>query len=173
MIMRPQSDEYAPYYAGYIQHVPLNIDLFALLSSQPAELSTLLQAVSDDQASIRPAPAEWSIKEVLGHVCDTERVFAYRALCFARADKAALPSMDQDEYVAGTDFNARTLSDLLEEFTLLRRANLLCFKPLTEAEIMRRGIASNNPITVRALLFILAGHVIHHIESLKTSYQVR
>ena len=172
MIARPQTDEYAQFYAGYIQRVPQGADIFALLSSQPEELRSLLQSVSGEQANVRPAEGEWSIKEVLGHICDGERVFAYRALRFARGDTTPLPGFEQNDYVDATDFNQRSLADLLEEFTLQRRANLLCFKPLTDAEISRRGTASNNPISVRAILFILAGHVMHHIESLKTSYRV-
>jgi uncharacterized damage-inducible protein DinB len=173
MITAPQADEYAQFYAGYIQRVPQGTDIFVLLASQPEELRTLLASVSDEAASIRPAEGEWSIKEVMGHICDGERVFAYRALRIARADTTPLPGFEQNDYIEATDFNARRLSDLIEEFSLQRRANLLCFQPLTEVEIMRRGTASNNAISVRAILFILVGHVMHHIESLKTSYKVQ
>jgi uncharacterized damage-inducible protein DinB len=172
MIARPQTDEYAPFYAGYIGRVPEGADIFAVLSSQPEELRTLLQVVSDNDASVRPAPEEWSIKEVIGHVCDTERIFSYRALRIARGDTTPIPGFDQNEYVRATDFNARSLNDLIEEFTLQRRANLLCFRQLTEDEAVRRGTASNNPVSVRALLYMMAGHVMHHIESLKTDYKV-
>jgi hypothetical protein len=172
MVSRPQSGEYGSYYEGYIQRVPEGSDIFDILSRQPDELRTLVQNVSDEQANARPAPGEWSVKEVLGHICDTERVFAYRALRMARGDSTPLPGFDQDDYVRGTNFNARSLSDLVEEFTLQRRSNLICFKPLTEAETMRRGTASNNPFSVRGLLYIMAGHVMHHVESLKTVYKV-
>jgi uncharacterized damage-inducible protein DinB len=172
MIQRPQTDEYAPFYAGYVQRVPEGSDLFALLNGQPEALRALLQNVSDDQAGIRPAPAEWSIKEVIGHIADTERVFAYRLLRIARGDQTPLPGFDQDEFVNATDFNKRSLISLLDEFDLQRRANMLLITSLTDQEIDRRGIASNNPVSVRALLHILAGHVLHHIESLKTDYKV-
>jgi uncharacterized damage-inducible protein DinB len=172
MIPRPQSDEHAPYYAGYIQRVPEGSDIFALLSDQPDELRVLLQGISDVEANTHPAPGEWSVKEVVGHICDTERIFAYRALRIARGDTTPLPGFEQDDYVRATDFNARTVSDLVEEFTLQRRANLLCFRPLTAAEVERRGTASNNPVSARALLYIMAGHVMHHVESLKTDYKV-
>jgi uncharacterized damage-inducible protein DinB len=172
MIARPNADEYAPFYAGYIARVPDGIDLFALLRRQPDDLRTLLAAVSDAQANAHPAPGEWSIKEVMGHICDTERIFAYRTLRIARGDTTPLPGFDQDTYVRGTDFNARALSDLLEEFSLQRRANVLCFAALTEAEIMRVGTASTAPVSVRALLYMMAGHVMHHIESFQTDYKL-
>lgn len=172
MIPRPQADEFNPYYAGYIQRVPQGGDVFAMLSQQPDELRALVQSVSDEQANVRPAPGEWSIKEVLGHIVDTERVFAYRAVRIARGDTTPLPGFEQDDYVRATDFNARSVSDLVEEFEFQRRANLLCFRPLTAEETERRGAASNYPVSVRALLYIMAGHVAHHVESLKTDYHV-
>ena len=172
MIPRPAADEFSPFAAGYVQRVPEGSDIFALLSDQPDELRTLLQGVSDEQANVRPAPGEWSIKEVIGHICDSERVFAYRAMRIARGDTTPLPGFEQNDYVEATDFNVRSLSDLLDEFTFQRKANVLCFKPLSEAEIMRRGTTSGNPASTRGLLYILIGHVMHHIESLKTSYHV-
>jgi uncharacterized protein (TIGR03083 family) len=172
MIPPPQSDEYGSYYAGYIQRVPEGSNIFDVLSRQPDELRSLLQNVPDAQANARPAPGEWSVKEVMGHLCDTERVFAYRAMRVARGDATPLPGFDQDDYVRRTDFNARTLTELVDEFTSQRSATLLCFKPLTDAETQRRGTASNNPVSVRALLYIMAGHVMHHVESLKTDYKV-
>lgn len=172
MIPRPQADEFNPYYAGYIQRVPQGGDVFAMLSQQPDELRALVQSVSDEQANVRPAPGEWSIKEVLGHIVDTERVFAYRAVRIARGDTTPLPGFEQDDYVRATDFNARSVSDLVEEFEFQRRATLLCFRPLTAEETERRGAASNYPVSVRALLYIMAGHVAHHVESLKTDYHV-
>lgn len=173
MIPRPQPDEYNPYYDGYIQRVPANADIFEVLSRQPEDLRALVQNVSEEQANVPPAPGEWSIKEVLGHIVDTERVFAYRALRIARADATPLAGFEQDDYVRATDFNARTVADLVEEFTLQRRANVLCFRPFTEAETQRRGTASGSPVSVRALLYMMAGHVLHHVESLRTDYGVR
>ncbi|MFN8450678.1 MAG: DinB family protein [Anaerolineae bacterium] len=172
MIARPQADEYAPYYGQYIRRVPDGADIFTVLSGQPDELRALLASVSDERANLRPAPGEWSIKEVVGHVCDAERIFAYRALRVARGDTTPLPGFEQDDYVRATDLNVRSLPDLIEEFVLQRRANVLCFQPLTEAESQRRGTASSNPVSVRALLFMMAGHVMHHIESLKTDHKV-
>jgi len=172
MITRPQVDEYVPFYAGYVQRVPENSDIIALMSSQPDELQSLLKNVTETQANVHPAPEAWSIKEVLGHICDAERVFAYRTMRIARADTTPLHGFEQNNYVRSTDFNARSLQDLIDEFTFQRRANVLCFKALTEEEISRTGIASNNPVSVRAILYIIVGHVMHHIESLKTDYHV-
>jgi hypothetical protein len=172
MISRPQADEYNEFYGGYIDSVPEGGDIFTLMRGQPDELHALLSGVTDEQANARPAHGEWSIKEVLGHICDGERIFAYRAVCIARDDKTLLPGFDQNDYVRGTDFNTRSLDDLLEEFTLQRRANLVCFKHFTEVETLRIGSASGYPFSVRAVLYVLAGHVMHHIESLKTTYKV-
>jgi hypothetical protein len=173
MIPPPQTDEYFSYYGTYIQRVPPGSDIFALLSQQPDELRMLLQNVSDTHANVRPAPREWTIKEVVGHLCDTERILAYRTLCIARGDTTPLPGFEQDDYVRGTDFNVRSLPNLVEEFGLQRRANVLCFRPFTDEEVGRQGTASNYPFSVRALLYILVGHVMHHIESLKVAYKVQ
>ncbi len=172
MIPRPQTDEYFHYYGNYINRVPEGSDVLAILGSQLDELKTLLHNIDDERACARPAPGEWSIKEVVGHMTDTERIFAYRALRFARNDTVSLPGFDQDEFVKGTDFNRRTLADLLDEFDYQRRANILLFRSLTDEETARRGTASGNPVSARALIYIMAGHVNHHVESLKTDYGV-
>lgn len=171
MIQVPKADEHAEYYGRYIERVPTG-DVFALMAAQPDELRTLLQTVPDAQANIRPKAGEWSIKEVVGHINDVERIFAYRALRISRGDTTPMPGFEQDDYVRGTDFNQRSLGDLIEEFSHQRQANVLFFKSITETEIDRRGTASNSSFSVRALLFILAGHVIHHIESLKVDYKI-
>jgi hypothetical protein len=172
LISYPQDNEYFHYYGNYIKLVPQDADVFKLLEEQIAQLSQVLQKTNDAEASVRPAPEEWSIKEVLGHICDTERVFAYRAMRFVRADTNALPGFEQDDYVKATEFNKRNLASLMDEFSFQRKGNLLCFQNITEEESLRTGVASNNPVSVRALLFIMAGHVAHHIESLKTSYKL-
>lgn len=172
MISRPSSDEYAPFYASYVNAVPADSDLFTVLRGQPDELRALVAQVADDAASVRPAPGEWSIKEVVGHINDTERVFAYRALRIARGDTTALPGFEQNSYVEATDFNARTLANLVDEFEAQRRANVLCFQALSAQETERRGTASNNPVSARALLYIMAGHAAHHMHSLRTDYGV-
>ena len=172
MIARPQQDEYAPFYAGYVQRVEEGGDVLALLGEQADGLRRLLAGIDEAGASARPRPDEWSVKEVLGHMCDTERIFAYRALRMARGDTTPLPGFEQDDYVRATDFNRRTLASLLDEFEAQRRGNLLFLEALTAAEIDRRGTASNGPFSVRALIYVMAGHVLHHVESLRVDYQV-
>lgn len=168
-ITRPASDEYAPFYAGYIQAVPEG-DIFDILARQIDSLRGDLAGVSDRQASVGFAPGEWSIKEIVGHINDAERVFAYRVLRISRGDATPLPSFDQDVYVQESDFNARPLADLVQEFEWLRRANLIAFTPLSGAVGLRRGTASTAPVSVRALIYMLAGHVIHHMESIRANY---
>lgn len=168
-INRPGENEYAPFYAGYIQRVP-DGDVFEILAHQSDTLRTLLDTFPAGQADFRPGPAEWSVKEVVGHINDTERVFAYRALRISRGDQTPLPGFEQDDYVRAANFGDRHLSDLLEEFDLLRRANLLSFKELSEEASQRQGTASGFSVSVRALLYMMAGHVEHHMESLRQDY---
>jgi uncharacterized damage-inducible protein DinB len=172
MIARPLPEEYTGFDASYVARVPGEADVFAVLRAQPDQLRALMQNVWDDEAGRRPKPGEWSIKEVIGHVCDQERVFAYRLLCIARGDTAPLPGYDQEAYVASTDLNARNLAGLLDEFDLQRRANLLCFEALDDFELSRTGTANNSVVTPRALLFLMAGHVMHHLGSLQADYNV-
>lgn len=166
---RPAENEYASFYAGYVQRVP-DGDIFEMLAGQGDTLRALLAALPAQQADFRPGPAEWSIKEVVGHINDAERVFAYRALRISRADQTPLPGFEQDDYVRASNFGERTLSDLLEEFELLRRANLLAFNRISDEASKRLGTASGFTVSVRALLYIMAGHVEHHVESLRTDY---
>lgn len=172
MVTRPQADEYTPYQNGYVSLVPDDVDIFDLLSGQIDELNVLMQTVSKERANVRPAPGEWSIKEVIGHLLDSERIFAYRAVRIARGDTTPLPGYDPEALVGGTDFNSQPLKDLIAQFTLQRQANVLCLKALTEPELARRSEVKGTLITVRAILYIIAGHTIHHFESLKTSYKV-
>jgi hypothetical protein len=166
---RPAESEYGPYYAGYIRRVP-DGDLLTLFAQQIDTLRNLLSGLSAEQADFRPGPPEWSIKEVVGHINDTERVFAYRALRISRNDQTPLAGFEQDDYVRESNFSERTLSDLLEEFELIRRANILAFNRLSPEASLRCGTASNAPVSVRALLYMMAGHVDHHVESLRQDY---
>ncbi|HEY8602361.1 MAG TPA: DinB family protein [Thermomicrobiales bacterium] len=168
-ITRPEADEYGSYYTGYVSRVP-DGDVLALLGAQQAELAGLLGVLAEEQSNSSFAAGEWTIKEVVGHLNDAERVFSYRAICFARGERAALPSFDQDDYVQAANFDASTLADLLEEWTLLRRANLLAFRQLTSETSQRRGMASGVEVSVRALVFILAGHLNYHLEDLREKY---
>lgn len=167
-IPAPQHDEYASFYGGYINRV--SGDVRAFLDATHVALHACLHGLDEARAAARPAPGEWSIKEVIGHLSDTERIFAYRALRFARGDATPLPGFDQDAYVPAGDFNARSLVDLLAEFDAVRAATLELLASLSSDALLRRGTASNNVMSVRAWIYAIAGHEAHHLESLKTVY---
>jgi uncharacterized protein (TIGR03083 family) len=169
MISRPADNEYAPYYGKYISKVP-DGDLLNFLDLQPHEFDGLVNDLSDEQASQPPAPGKWSVKQVLGHICDGERVFAYRALRFARSDKTDLEGFEQDDYVASANSNARSATELLAELRSVRGATLSLLESLSEAETIRTGVASGNKVSVRALAYIIAGHAQHHLELLRKQF---
>jgi hypothetical protein len=171
-IPRPQPDEYAPYYAQYIDRVP-GEDVIAVMLEQISLVRGLVGGLSDEQAAYRFAPDEWTIKQVIGHINDVERVFAFRALCFSRKEPAALPSFEQEPYVREADFDQRPLAEMVDEFELLRRANVLAFKRMSPEMSSRRGIASGLEFTVRSVIYVMAGHVFAHAESLQSDYGLR
>ena len=166
---RPTADECSSYYFTYINLVP-DGDIVHTLQSQHAAIHTLLKNTTDAQASAHPAPSEWSIKEVVAHLSDAERLFAFRALWFARGEQSALPGMEPNPWVALSDANARPISDLLAEFDHVRAASIALFANLDAPAWQRRGIASDNVISVRALAWIIAGHELHHNRSLREQY---
>jgi hypothetical protein len=168
-IAAPDPTEYAPYYGRYIALVGGD-DVVAALEDQPRETLALLSTLSEEQGDYRYAPAKWSVKEVLGHVIDTERVLSYRALRFARNDRTPLASFEQDDYVRAGNFADCRLADLIEEFVCVRRASLWFFRQLSAEAWMRRGIASGNEVSVRAVAYIVAGHELHHRRVLQEKY---
>jgi hypothetical protein len=130
----------------------------------------LLRGFNEEKGNYRYAPGKWTVKELLGHITDSERVFAYRALVFARNDSAALPGFDQDPWVQYANHSNVSLKDLVDEFDAVRRSTIHLLRQLDPAAWMRLGIANNNPITVRALAYVIAGHTEHHLEILKSRY---
>jgi uncharacterized damage-inducible protein DinB len=168
-ITRPAADEYAPYYARYIEQVP-DGNVLELLQRQATDTAALVGKLTDRDADFRYADGKWSIKEVIGHVTDVERIFVYRALCFARGEPGALPGFEEDEYVARAKFAGRPLGDLVAEFMHVRAATVSFFAGLDAEELTRRGTANNNPYSVRALAFIIAGHERHHVKILAERY---
>ncbi|MDZ7362375.1 MAG: DinB family protein [candidate division KSB1 bacterium] len=168
-ISRPEPTEYAPYYGKYIELVPAG-DLIDALIQQMNDMLALLRGLSEAQAETRYEPGKWSIKEVLGHLIDTERVMSYRALRIARADETPLPGFEQDDYVRAANFDARSLPNLLEEYLGVRGATVALFRNFDAATIARGGTANNVPVTVRALAYIIAGHERHHVQVLRTKY---
>jgi uncharacterized damage-inducible protein DinB len=168
-IARPQPDEYAPFYGRYISLVQ-GEDILSILDQQRRQTMMLLSCRNEEDGDFRYALEKWSTKEVLGHVCDTERVFAYRALRISRADATPLEGFEQDDYVRNGPFANRQLSDVVEDFIAVRRATLSLLRNLDEAAWMRRGIANKNEVTVRALAYIIAGHELHHRSILEEKY---
>ncbi len=167
--LRSTAGECNLYYQTYIQLVP-DGDIVHTLQTQHAAIEGLLRGVSEEQAASRPAPGEWSIKEVLLHLIDAERLFCFRALWFARGEQSALPGMESNPWVAITNANARPLPDLLAEFSHVRAATVHLFAALDEVAWLRQGEASGSPISVRALAWIIAGHELHHNHSLREKY---
>ncbi len=166
MLTRPDRSEYAEFYANYIAGVP-DGNVLDFLAKQPGDYRQLLVGISDHAAGAEPAPGKWSIKQVLGHLCDTERVMSYRAMRFSRGDATELPGFEQDDYVREANSNTRSLDDLLDEFESVRKATLALFRSLPTGSESRRGVANKNPMTVRALAYIAAGHANHHYLGLK------
>jgi len=169
-ITPPNSDEYASYYAGYVERAEGIDNVFSALSQQIDELQNALGTLSDEQALFRDAPNEWSIKEVIGHLNDVERVFSYRLLRISRNDPAPLAGFEQDDYVRAAGFDNHPLQDLLQEFEYLRRANILAIKNMSEEAVLRQGTASGYTVSARALIYMMVGHVDHHMSSLHEKY---
>ena len=166
MLNRPERTEYADFYANYISKVP-NGDLLNFLDLQTGDFNGLVNNLSDDQASQPPAPGKWSVKQVLGHLCDTERVHSYRVLRFARGDKTELEGFEQDDYVAAANSNGRSSTELLAELKSVRGSTLSLLESLTNEDSIRTGIANGKSISVRALAYVVAGHAQHHLELLR------
>ncbi|HEX5030554.1 MAG TPA: DinB family protein [Candidatus Eisenbacteria bacterium] len=166
---RPEATEFNPYYGRYIEKVP-DGPIVDVLTSGMNETLTLLRSIPESRADHRYAEGKWSIKEVVGHVIDGERVFTYRALRFARKDTTPLASFEQDDYIPAGNFGARTLRDLTDEYEAVRRATIELFRHFDETQFSRRGTAADSPVSVRALAYITAGHEIHHRAILRERY---
>jgi len=168
MIERPQPDEYPPFAAKYVDLVSNGPIIEILEYLQQMNYNFFLR-IDPDKASYAYAEGKWTLKQVLGHMSDTERVFAYRALVFSR-ESIELPGFDQDVYMEKATFNDRTLEDLAEEFRTVRETTLYLLKSLTEEQTKQKGIAGGNPVSVRGLAYMIAGHELHHIKVLKEKY---
>jgi hypothetical protein len=168
-LIRPDHTEAAVYYFTYIDKVPKG-DLLEILAAQPGLLYDALGGITEEQSSFRYAPDKWSIRQVMSHVNDTERLFVSRAFWFARGFDLPLPSFDQDVAMTFAGADQRSWASHLEEFATIRAATLTFFRTLTDEAWVRSGIASGNPFTVRALAYIIAGHVTHHLGILRERY---
>jgi hypothetical protein len=169
-VQRPGVDEYPPAFADYVDRIADDEDIVEVLTAQRDQILAWLEAIAETRGDYRYAPNKWSIKEIIGHLCDTERVFAYRALRIGRGDTTPLPSFDDQTYVAEVQAGDRSLADLSAEWGDVRRATTALFRNLPAVAWKRRGIASDQPISVRALGYIIAGHVRHHLEILESRY---
>ena len=167
-ISRPHPGEYNPYYDRYISLVKSD-DIVAELEKPAPETIALLRSAAA-KADFRYAPGKWSVKELVGHVNDTERIMTYRALRIARGDKTPIEGFEQDDYIRDGNFGQRSLADLIDEFATIRQATLAFFRHLDADAAARMGTANNNDISVRALPFIIAGHELHHRRILVEKY---
>ena len=168
---RPEKNEYAEFYAGYVALVE-ETDIIAALQNQPNDLQKLFAGVSAGKENYRYAENKWNVREVAGHLVDGERVFSYRALRIARGDETPLAGFEENFYVANSNFSNVKLADTLEEFSLLRQSNVLLFKNLTEEMQRKIGTASDAKISVSALAYIMVGHIRHHANILRTRYLI-
>jgi len=166
---RPAANEHAPFYGRYVEQVP-DGPIAATLEKQMREFAALLRGISEERALHRYEPGKWSVKEVVGHVIDTERVFSLRALAFSRAERQPLFGMEQDEWVAAAGFDRQPITDLADELGSVRRATLTLLRGLDDEQWLRRGTASGSEFTVRAIPWIVAGHAHHHLKVLRERY---
>jgi uncharacterized damage-inducible protein DinB len=168
MINKPQADEYVSFHNTYISKVPEG-DVLKLLEQLKESTYNLFNSMSEEKAMYAYAEGKWTLKQTLGHMIDTERTFAYRLLCFSR-NYVELPGFDQDIYVANANFNDRSIQSLASEFRATRESNIYMVAALTDEQLDKRGIASGNNVSVRALVYILAGHELHHLKIIKERY---
>lgn len=159
----------APFYDPYIALVD-DPDVISVLEKQMNTTYELLNNIGEDRGNYAYEPGKWTIKELVGHLADSERVFGYRALRFSRQDKTELAGYEQDDYVANSNFNERTLKDLADELLTLRKSNLILFRSLTDEMLKMTGTANESEVSVDALLFIIAGHEKHHINVIREKY---
>lgn len=166
----PATDEYGPGYAGYVARVPGGVDILALLARQQAETVARFRVVPESRGAHRYAPGKWSVKEVVLHLSDTERIFAYRALRVARGDETPLPGFDENAYTPQSGADEQPLAALVTAWAEVRQATMSLFRHLPPAAWTRRGTASGQPVSVRALAWIVAGHERHHMNTLEERY---
>ena len=167
--MKPKPEDYDAIYDGYISLIG-DDDIIEVLEEQRKTSEKFLNSFTEKQGNYSYANGKWTVKEVLGHVIDTEKIMAYRALAFARGEKQSLAGFEQDDYVAESNFNNRSLDDLINEFLTARESNIILFKSFDEEIFIRRGIASESEVTVLALIYIIAGHEKHHMKILSEKY---
>ncbi|WP_390622403.1 DinB family protein [Bacillus massilinigeriensis] len=166
---RPEEHEYSAYFSKYINSIP-DGDIIQILQQHSEEMNQFLNKFSEEQALFKYAEDKWSIKEVVGHVIDTERIMAYRLLCIARGETVSLPGFNENTYVQNADFNRYTIQELREDFAVVRKATLQLLKRLEPKAWLREGTANNSLVTARAIAYIIAGHELHHRNIISNRY---
>jgi len=167
----PEKSEYADYYVGYVSQVA-DEKIEDVLAGQPAKLREMFSSVSEDRGTYAYEAGKWTLKEVLSHLIDGERIFSYRILRISRGDETPIEGFEQDGYIENSNANNRSFAELLDEFDLQRRSNMLLINNLSDDATKRSGTASGFPVSVRALVYISAGHVRHHVGILKERYSI-
>ena len=170
LISKPVSGEYPPYASMYIDLLPDDGLVLQHLEENLKKMQYFILSLSENKLDFRYAIDKWTIREMLVHIIDDERIYSYRALRFARNDKTELPGFEQDDYTVYSKANNRTIESILEEYESVRRSTLSLFKNLPEEAFLRSGTANNNPVTVRALIYHIAGHELHHMNIIKRNY---
>lgn len=168
ILQKPQPQDYPQFYTTYIDRV--GDDVTKVLENQNTTFHAFIKNIPAGKEDYRYAEGKWSVKEVIGHVLEVERIMAYRALAISRADQQSLPGMDENSYMVNSNYDDQRLADLAEEFLHLRKANIYLFKSFSQEMLNRKGIANGNPITVAALIYIVAGHLAHHVQVLNDRY---
>ncbi|WP_166242485.1 DinB family protein [Paenibacillus turpanensis] len=169
MFTRPEANEYASFYEGYIRSVPEG-DLLVILKEQQDELVRVLKSVPQDKEDHRYAADKWTIKQVAGHIVDTERIMGYRLLCVSRGESQSLPGFDQDSYAAAGGHEGRTLADITEEFVTLRQSTISLIRGIPESAWTRTGVMNSKNVSARAIACVIAGHELHHRVILEKQY---
>lgn len=171
MSSRPQSDEYSGHFGTYIDAVP-DGDIVTMLESQGKTTQKMLASIGEEKGGYRYGPDKWSIKQVVGHMTDAERVFAYRLVAIARGEKQSLPGFEENDYVEAANFDARSLAELAEGLAATRASTLALVRSLDAEAWDRRGVANKNPISARAIAWVTAGHERHHVRILRERYGI-
>ncbi|QMU28467.1 DinB family protein [Adhaeribacter radiodurans] len=171
MISKAPLSEVAPFYHRYLQQIPEG-DILVRLQEQADDISKLLTSLSSEKQNFAYKSGKWTVKELFGHMIDTERIMAYRALCIARGEKQSLPGFEENDYVAAAQFSKREINSLLQEYQLQRHGNITLFASFDETTLQRAGTMNNNNATVRGILTIIAAHEFHHLQILKDRYQI-
>ena len=169
-IEKPKDGEFPPYAIMYIKLLPDDGLLLKHLAENLDEVKNFILSLPEEKLIYRYAENKWTIKEMLVHIIDDERIYAYRALCFARNEKTELPGFEQDDYVLFSNANDRSIENILQEYEAVRRATISLYEGLDETALLREGVANNNKVTVRALGYHIAGHELHHINLIREKY---